>query len=287
MSDNYDFNALWHLPFVKPAWWSSDKGVIVGLIVGCIGAFCKNSLLKHIIQRGKEIAQWTLTKVFSRLIPFFILGFVARMYQTKMLNHVFIHYSVFLIWLVVFLSVYITVLFIVGSGLSLTNFLKSVKNLLPAGGIAFTSSCSLSTMPWTIEGTAKNLKNPDFASAVIPATTNIQQVGDCIANTFLCFLIYHHFYGHSPDLMTWLNFSIIFILARFATAAILGGSIFIMLPVYEKYLSFNAEMIAIILAFNVILDPIITCCNVVGNGAMCRIYERVWISLFGKKLETK
>ncbi|MES2273562.1 MAG: cation:dicarboxylase symporter family transporter, partial [Chlamydiota bacterium] len=145
----------------------------------------------------------------------------------------------------------------------------------------FTSGCSLSTMPWTIDGAAKNLRNPQFAKAVIPATTNIQQIGDCIANTFLCFLIYRHFYGINPDLLTWFHFSLIFVLARFATAAVIGGAIFIMLPIYETYLSFNPEMIAIILAFNVVLDPIITCCNVVANGALCRVFEKVWILISG------
>ena len=49
-----------------------------------------------------------------------------------------------------------------------------------------------------------------------------------------------------------------------------------MLPIYETYLNFNTEMIAIILALNVVLDPIVTSCNVVANGALCRVFEVVW-----------
>jgi Na+/H+-dicarboxylate symporter len=74
-------------------------------------------------------------------------------------------------------------------------------------------------------------------------------------------------------------------LARFATAAVQGGAIFIMLPIYETYLDFNGEMIALILALNVVLDPLITSCNVLANGALCRTFERVWggvQSLMGK-----
>jgi Na+/H+-dicarboxylate symporter len=73
----------------------------------------------------------------------------------------------------------------------------------------------------------------------------------------------------------WVQFSLVFVLARFATAAVIGGAIFMMLPIYEKYLCFNAEMIAILLAFNVILDPIITCSNVLANGALCQMFEKV------------
>ena len=74
----------------------------------------------------------------------------------------------------------------------------------------------------------------------------------------------------------WCLFMSVFVMARFATAAVLGGAIFIMLPIYETYLNFTPEMIAIILALNVVLDPLITSTNVMGNGALCRVFEKVW-----------
>ncbi len=279
-SSTQDIAALWRLPLIKPAWWSADKGALAGLLIGLFAAFTQKTLL---IEWGKERAEWLLTRCFARLIPLFVLGFVARMYKTSILQNVMAHYSLLILWLVALLAVYIVALFLLGSGKA---FLRALRNLLPAGGIAFTSGCSISTMPWTIQSTAKNLQNPELASAIIPATTNIQQIGDCIANTFLCFLIYRHFFGHNPDLMTWIHFSTIFVLARFATAAIIGGAIFIMLPIYENSLSFNPEMIAIILAFNVLLDPLITSCNVIANGALCRIFERVWLSIRGNNVST-
>jgi len=269
------FDPLWRIPLTKPAWWSADKGTFAGIAVGLIAAF-KFPSLRPFITKGKETAERILTKVFSRFIPLFILGFVARMYKTQLLNQMFTQYADFLLWLLLCLVGYIAFLFLIGSGFSIAGFFRSIKNIFPAAGVAFSSGCSLSTMPWTIEGTAKNLDNPDLAKAVIPATTNIQQIGDCIANTFLCFLIYLYFNGQAPALSVWVPFTIVFVLARFATAAVLGGAIFVMLPIYESYLSFTPEMIAIILAFNVILDPLITCSNVVANGALCRIFERTW-----------
>lgn len=272
-----DFNALWRLPFNKPTWWSADKGTLLGLLLGFFILISKKGSIVPAIELWKNRAQWMLTHIFSRMIPLFVLGFVARMHQTHILQQVFAHYGMLLVWLLLFLCLYLFLLFLIGNRLSFKGLFTSIKNLLPAGGIAFTSGCSLSTMPWTIAGAAKNLKNPPFAQAIIPATTNIQQIGDCIINSFLCFLIFRHFFGHSPDLFTWMQFSIVFVFARFATAAILGGVIFIMLPIYEAYLGFNAEMIAIILAFNVVLDPLVTSCNVIANGALCRIFERAWI----------
>ncbi len=280
------FSALWQLPLVKPIWWSSDKGALCGgVVLGCIAAFNSNKLLEQSIDRSYRLMEWLLVNVFARLIPLFILGFAAQMYQMNLLNHILTHYSNLIFWLILFLLSYILFLFILGSGWSLINVIRHIKNLLPAGSVALTSGCSLSTMPWTIEGTAKNLQNKNLAKVIIPATTNIQQVGDCIVNAFLCFLIYRNFFGHDPELLIWIQFSCVFVLARFVTAAILGGAIFIMLPIYETYLNFNAEMIAIILALNVVLDPIVTSCNVIANGALCRVFEVVWSKRISPELQ--
>lgn len=272
---NESFEPLWRLTLTKPSWWSADKGTFVGIILGLIASFSIPPL-KAFVQKGKRGSEIVLTRFFSPLIPLFILGFVARMVQTHLFDQLFVQYADLLISLCGILIVYIAFLFLLGSGFSFLNWVRNVKNVLPAGGIAFSSGSSLSTMPWTIEGVSKNMQNPDLAKAVIPATTNIQQIGDCIANSFICFLLYLHFNGVAPSLSTWAAFSIVFVMARFATAAVLGGAIFIMLPIYESYLGFTPEMIATILAFNVILDPIVTATNVMANGALCRVFERVW-----------
>src|SRR5690606_37013642 len=105
---------------------------------------------KQFLRQGKNFAQWLLTKVFARLIPVFVLGFVAHMIQTKLLDHVLTHYAVLTMCLTLFLVLYITLLFALGAGWSLRATLLNIKNLLPAGAMALTSSCSMSTMPWTI-----------------------------------------------------------------------------------------------------------------------------------------
>ncbi len=271
-----EFNPLWHFPLIRPEWWSSDKGVLFGLIIGCTISFQPESSLHFIIKKLYKIIEFILTRIFARFIPIFILGFAAHMYQLKILGHIIENYIFLLSWILFSLTFYTYFLFFLGSSWSFSRTLHDIHNLLPAGLIALTSGCSLSTIPWTISGTSKNLQDKSLAEIIIPATTNTQQIGDCIINAFLCFVIYKNFNGQNPDLLLWLNFSIIFTLARFITAAVLGGAIFIMIPIYENYLYFNAEMTAIILALNVILNPIVTSFNVIANGALCKLYEIVW-----------
>lgn len=269
------FTPLWRWEVTKPSWWTADKGTIMGVCLGLI-AIIAPPRFRSFLAQGKRMGEIILTKFFSRLIPLFVLGFLARMHETQLLSQMASQYSSLLLWLILAILIYLTFLFILGSGLTSPSLLVRIQNLLPAAGISFSSGCSLSTMPWTIEGTAKNLNNKNLAQAIIPATTNIQQIGDCITNSFLCVILCYQFQGSIPDLYTWTLFSFSFILARFATAAVLGGAIFVMIPIYESTLHFTPEMISIILALNVILDPLVTCSNVVANGALCRIFEKVW-----------
>lgn len=280
-----EFGPLWRLPITKPCWWGADKGSFLGLALGLYVALKQNSYLKPSLEILKVIMEFILTKVFARFIPIFVLGFVAQIYKTGMLEHMIAHYSILIIYLIGFLALYLALIYFVGAGFRLSKMVLHMKNLFPAWLIALTSGCSLSTMPWTIKGTSLNLKDPELAKAIIPATTNIQQIGDCIMNTFLCFLIYNHFYGHVPDTHTLLVFSIVFVFARFATAAVIGGAIFIMLPIYQTYLDFSDEMIAIILAMNVILDPIVTSSNVFANGGLARVFEMIWNLVHRKKID--
>jgi Na+/H+-dicarboxylate symporter len=48
-----------------------------------------------------------------------------------------------------------------------------------------------------------------------------------------------------------------------------------MLPILEKYLGFNADMLGLITAIYIMFDPIITGCNVAGNGSFAIIFDKI------------
>lgn len=265
----HSLEALFRLPFTKPWWWSCDKGVFLGII---LGIFYRKKTHIFMAKRGAELL---LTKFFSRLIPLFVLGFVSNMYHTKLLVDLTKRYGFIVIALTCFIFLYVFLIYFVAHKGQVKPTFIAIRNMLPAGIMALTSSCSLSTMPLTIEGTVKNLKDPDLAKSLIPATTNIQQIGDCIMMAFFSCFVYAQFFGHTPSFMEWLQFSIVFTLARFAVTAVIGGAIFVMLPIFEAYLGFNPEMIALILALNMIMDPVVTSSNVMANGGLCIMFERV------------
>ncbi|MDF2578049.1 MAG: hypothetical protein K0S74_1533 [Chlamydiales bacterium] len=262
-------------PF-RPSYWTADKGTFTGLVVGILSAFGYVGAWENAIVYLKNGVDFVFSKIFAKMVPLFIFGFLLNMQYTGVLGTLLTNYGTVFLLLVVALVLYISFLYMIAGNLNLKKSWSLFSNVLPAGIVAFTSMSSAATMPFTIAAVAKNVKDPQFAQVVIPATTNIQQIGDCIANSFLCLAIMLSFWQPFPPFHIWFPFMLMFVLMRFTTAAVLGGAIFIMLPLYQKYLGFSSEMCALILALNVVLDPFITSSNVMANGALCTIFERVW-----------
>ena len=56
----------------------------------------------------------------------------------------------------------------------------------------------------------------------------------------------------------------------------------VMLPILESYFGFNAQMLSMIMSVYILFDPIMTCANVMGNGALAMIIDRV-VSFFRRQ----
>jgi Na+/H+-dicarboxylate symporter len=50
-----------------------------------------------------------------------------------------------------------------------------------------------------------------------------------------------------------------------------------MLPILETYFGFDSSMLSRITALYILFDPVITCTNVLGNGAFTKMMDRIWI----------
>ena len=63
-------------------------------------------------------------------------------------------------------------------------------------------------------------------------------------------------------------------LAKYTGTAVPGGGINVKLPILEGYLGFNSSMLSLITALYVLFDPVITCANVLANGAFAKMIDR-------------
>jgi Na+/H+-dicarboxylate symporter len=261
--------------------WSTTTGVVVGAFLGILGAFSQNAQLINGMDRLRTLVSFVFAKILMSLMPVYVLGYIVFMQHSGLMDSIVHTYGWIIALVTAIIAVYLLAIIVVAGLVGKNSAMVVFRNILPTGVVAATTMSSAATMPLTIEAAEKNLKTPGLANMLIPATTNIQQVGDCIANAFLCLVILKTFGKPMPDLATWLTFMLAFTLARYATAAVLGGAIFLMIPIYQTTLGFDHDMTAMIIALNIVLDPIITASNVLCNGGLAIIFERVWLNVSG------
>jgi hypothetical protein len=279
-TDDSGLKAAWQ--FALPKLIGNDKAMLVGLILGVAGALLK-SKFAHKLASQLEMIISNILRDLSYVIPLFIAGFIVKLQHDGVVLKIARDYSqVFLV--VAFAQLlYLTLSYWLLNNRKLSEFKACIKNMLPAAICGFSTMSSAASMPLTIMGAEKNVKNKELVRSVIPATVNIHLVGDCFAIPIFAYAVLKNYGVAEPALITYLIFAFYFVLAKFSVAAIPGGGIIVMLPILEAYLGFHGDMLSLITALYILFDPVITCANVLGNGAFVKMIDRVIPSLSSRK----
>ncbi|MBS0652622.1 MAG: cation:dicarboxylase symporter family transporter [Verrucomicrobia bacterium] len=260
--------------FSLPKWIGNDHAMFAGLILGVLLALFApqvankfSTLMEKIVGRILKGILWA--------IPLFILGFVVKLSHEGILVQLIRDYAWILGVVAGAVFSYIALLYFAANGFRIRGSVSCMKNLLPAALAGFGSMSSAAAMPLTILGAEKNARNPDLARSVIPATVNIHLIGDCFAIPIFAFAVLKNFGVAEPTLFVYLQFALYFVLAKFSVAAVPGGGILVMLPILESGLGFDPGMLSLITALYILFDPVITCANVLGNGAFALVMDRL------------
>lgn len=277
--NNSDLKPLWtfKLPQIIP----NNFAMFLAIFLGISAAkFCPAQASKLAIRLNNYLEH--TFKVLVLIIPFFVIGFIVKLQHDGLIFTIIKDYALIFCIIAVSQIAYISLSYLILNQGNFNLFLKNLKNMFPAAVVGFSTMSSAASMPLTIIGVSKNSNDKEIASSVVPATVNIHLVGDCIAIPIFAYAVLKNFGVAEPSLMNYLIFSFYFVIAKFSVAAIPGGGIIVMLPILEKYLGFNGDMMSIITALYILFDPVITSANVLGNGAFAKLVEKT-IYLFGIK----
>ena len=274
--NNTVLNPYWTITL--PTLISNEWALFLGFGCGAVVSFFPHPLAFKISGWGKKCATFFLDKFFIPLMPFFILGFLLKMQEEGILWYLVKTYLPILLMLVGTYLLYLFFLYWIAAKGNFNNTLTYIRRTLPAGITGFSSMSSAAAMPLTLKAAEKNSEKPALVRAIVPATVNIHLVGDSIGVPIIAMAILITFGHPLPDFSSFLIFSGYFILAKFAIAAVPGGGIIVMLPVLEKSLGFNGEMLGLITAVYILFDPLFTSTNVMGNGAFSIIFSRIFKS---------
>ncbi|MBI2787019.1 MAG: dicarboxylate/amino acid:cation symporter [Legionella longbeachae] len=258
--------------FDPPKLIANDKAMFAGIILGFI---LSRMLPGKSVMIANKIDQLIsiILGIIVYLIPFFVAGFVIKLQYDGVVTLIIKDYSLIFLLIALAQFVYIGFVFLCLNQFRFSGLINNLKNMLPAAISGFSTMSSAASMPLTIIGVENNTKNKELSRAVIPATVNIHLIGDCFAIPIFAYAVLKSFGMDEPSLITYLVFTFYFVIAKFSVAAIPGGGIIVMLPILESYLGFNSVMLSLITALYILFDPVITCANVLGNGAFAKVID--------------
>ncbi|WP_037214126.1 cation:dicarboxylate symporter family transporter, partial [Rickettsia tamurae] len=272
--ENDSLKPLWLLNF--PNIISNDKIVFSSIILGFISSkFCAEVAIGLAFKIEVFVAK--ILRLFIYVIPLFIMGFIVKLQFDEVLSIIIKDYMFIFVTIAFAQFGYIFLAYFILSNCRVKEFIASLSNMMPASISGFSAMSSVVSMPLSIIGAENNTNNKALARTVVPITVNIHLVGDCFAIRILAYAILKSYGLAEPTLFNYLIFTFYFVLAKFSVAAIPGGGIIVMLPILEQYLGFNTNMMSLITALYILFDPVITCANVLGNGAFVKLIDNILV----------
>lgn len=261
--------------------FSSNVALLSGF---AFGLFFGIFLEKMAVKASHVFHVWT--RVFFRLLlpfmPLFIVGTTLKLQHDGMLRAIFEKYlPVLFIFVIATGSWVLLQYFLLAKG-NFGRMQAYLRNVFPAMITAFSSMSSVAALPFSLKAAEKNSAKPHHADIVMPSTVNVHLVGDCFFIPMVAIAVMQSFEMPFPHFCVYLPFAFHFVLAKFAVAGVPGGGVLVMLPILEKYLGLTSDMLAIVMALYILFDPIITTCNVAGNGALAILFDRI-MGCFEKK----
>lgn len=264
--------------FSLPKLIRNEYALLSAVVVGLIFSHF-NRKEKNIAHGLSAMVNKLLNKFFIPIVPVFVLGFILKLNYDGALNAIVKNFLFIFIVILSAQILYILFLFAVGSRFNVKDLLFKLKNTFPAILTGFSTMSSAAALPITLIAAEKNTHNPSLSRVVIPGTVNIHLIGDCIAVPIFAFAIMHAFGMQMPNPYDYLIFTLFFVAAKFAIAAVPGGGIIVMLPILQQYLGFNSEMISIITALYILFDSVITGVNIAGNSAFAILFNKIHKSI--------
>ena len=146
--------------------------------------------------------------------------------------------------------------------------------MLPAATSAFLTMSSVITLPYTIKGITKNIKNEAHANLIALSNVNIHIIGDNIFIILNVIIIEITIGIPISSISDFIQFMFFLSCANLASVGIPGGNLLVMVSLLGKYLNFSIPMVEIFIVMYLLQDCLITTVNVLGNGAIAILLNK-------------
>ena len=250
------------------------SALILAFIIGiCIskGPFTH---LKGVFNEFQSIITTVIERIIIPCLPLFIFGVFLNMTYS---GQVFAVLETFLKIIGVIFALHIVFLvfqYSVAGAVVKKNPFLLMKRMLPAYFTALGTQSSAATIPVTLESTLNNGVNPKIAGFVVPLCATIHLAGSTL-KIVACAIALLLIQNTPIDPLAMIGFIFMLGVTMIAAPGVPGGAIMAALGVLQSILGFNQEQQTLMIALYVAMDSFGTACNVMGDGAIALIVDKI------------
>jgi Na+/H+-dicarboxylate symporter len=249
--------------------------LFAGIAIGFINSLYPNKYVTIVIRTMHDLVLKFMKKFFVPLLPIFVGGFLLKLLSEGRLTGFLEQNTKICLMMCGFLWSYLALWLLVSASFNRSRALEIFRNAFPAIVTAFSTMSSAAALPLSLVAAEKNTKDKILSDAVMPLTLNFHMMGDTIVVPIMAMIVMLAFNHPLPSASDFVMFGIFFVLNKFAGGGVPSGTIMVTVPVLKKYLGFDDSMIAFIIAFYGIMDPIATSGNVAANNFFVIVFQKM------------
>lgn len=258
-----------------PSLFRSEYVLLFSLVLGIVLTIIRFPSVEKGVQIFKQYVEYMVNRCIIPLLPLYVLGFFLKNYYEGIFELLFQNYGATFILIVVTQILYILFFYSLAAGFSIQKAWLYIKNASPSYFTAFSTMSSAATIPITVETSKKNTNNTPLSQMAVPIMANMHLIGDAIITPLLTLVTLVLFTGYMPDFISYMVFVFYFCIAMFAVSGIPGGGILVVLPILRAQFGFTPGMEGVVTALYFLLDSFGTGANVMGDGALIIIVNKI------------
>jgi Na+/H+-dicarboxylate symporter len=254
---------------------STSAALLIGVFVGLVNSFRPRKYIFSLINCIHGLVMKFMKQFFIPLLPIFVCGFLVKLFSEGRMAGFLGHNLCICLMMCSFLLAYLGLWLLVAANFKFPRSVEILKNIVPAIVTAFSTMSSAAALPMSLMAAEKNTGDRILSQAVMPLTMNFHMVGDTIIIPIMAMMVMVSLNHPLPTPSDFIMFGMFFVLNKFAGGGVPSGTIMVTIPVLKEYFNFDDSMIAFIIAFYGVVDPVATAGNVSANNFFVIIFQKI------------
>lgn len=251
------------------------SALVLSFILGVGCSAVRSRSMISVLEDFKAIIIMVIDKIIIPLLPLYIFTlFLSMGVEGKVFGVLSLFVNVILVIFVMHILL-LLFQFVVAGVVAKRNPLKLMREMLPAYMTALGTQSSAATIPITLGCVRSNGVDEGIASFVVPLCATVHLAGS-ILKIVACAAAIMYMSDMPIELGNYAEFILLLGITMVAAPGVPGGAIMAALGLLQSVLGFDDTLQAIMIALYITMDSFGTACNVMGDGAISVVVNRIY-----------